>query len=53
MKKEAKIRPFWYTDVWVFPKLITIITTFDQQGRLNAAPYSHIMQCQLRPQALK
>ena len=44
MKKEAKIRPFWYTDVWVFPKLITIITTFDRQGRLNAAPYSHIMQ---------
>ncbi len=44
MKKEAKIRPFWYTDVWVFPKLITIITTYDKQGRLNAAPYSHIMQ---------
>ncbi len=44
MKKEARIRPFWYTDVWVFPKLITIITTFDKQGRLNAGPYSHIMQ---------
>lgn len=44
MKKEAKIRPFWYSDVWLFPKLITIITTLDKQGRINAAPYSHIMQ---------
>ncbi|RMF94892.1 MAG: hypothetical protein D6727_11965 [Gammaproteobacteria bacterium] len=44
MKKEAKIRPFWYSDVWLFPKLITIITTLDEQGRVNAAPYSHIMQ---------
>jgi flavin reductase (DIM6/NTAB) family NADH-FMN oxidoreductase RutF len=43
-KKEAKIRPFWYSDVWLFPKLITVITTLDQQGRVNAAPYSHIMQ---------
>lgn len=44
MKKEAKIRPFWYSDVWLFPKLITVITTLDRQGRVNAAPYSHIMQ---------
>lgn len=44
MKKEVKIRPFWYSDIWLFPKLITIITTYDEQGRLNAAPYSHIMQ---------
>lgn len=44
MKKEAKIRPFWYSDVWLFPKLITIITTLDKKGRINAAPYSHIMQ---------
>jgi flavin reductase (DIM6/NTAB) family NADH-FMN oxidoreductase RutF len=44
MKKEAKIRPFWYSDVWLFPKLITVITTLDAAGRLNAAPYSHIMQ---------
>lgn len=44
MKKEAKIRPFWYSDVWLFPKLITVITTLDEQGRVNAAPYSHIMQ---------
>jgi flavin reductase (DIM6/NTAB) family NADH-FMN oxidoreductase RutF len=44
MKKEVKIRPFWYSDVWLFPKLITVITTLDAQGRVNAAPYSHIMQ---------
>ncbi len=44
MKKEIKIRPFWYSDIWLFPKLITIITTLDKQGRINAAPYSHIMQ---------
>lgn len=44
VKKEAKIRPFWYSDVWLFPKLITIITSLDEQGRVNAAPYSHIMQ---------
>lgn len=44
MKKEAKIRPFWYSDVWLFPKLITIITSLDKDGRINAAPYSHIMQ---------
>jgi flavin reductase (DIM6/NTAB) family NADH-FMN oxidoreductase RutF len=44
MKKEAKIRPFWYSDVWLFPKLITIITSLDKDGKVNAAPYSHIMQ---------
>jgi flavin reductase (DIM6/NTAB) family NADH-FMN oxidoreductase RutF len=49
MKKEAKIRPFWYSDVWLFPKLITIITTLDKEGRVNAAPYSHIMQFDVMP----
>ncbi|MBL8628442.1 MAG: flavin reductase [Rhodospirillaceae bacterium] len=44
MKKEIKIKPFWYSDVWLFPKLVTVITTLDKQGRINAAPYSHIMQ---------
>lgn len=49
MKKEAKIRPFWYSDIWLFPKIITIITTLDEQGRINAAPYSHIMQYDVMP----
>ena len=44
MKKEIKIRPFWYSDVWIWPKLITIITTLDKKGVVNAGPYSHIMQ---------
>jgi len=43
-KEEIKVRPFWYSDIWVFPKLITIITSLDEEGRVNAAPYSHIMQ---------
>jgi flavin reductase (DIM6/NTAB) family NADH-FMN oxidoreductase RutF len=44
MKKEVKIRPFWYSDIWLFPKLITVVTTLDAKGGVNAAPYSHIMQ---------
>ena len=43
-KKEVPIRPFWYSDAWLFPKLVTVVTTLDAEGRLNAAPYSHIMQ---------
>ena len=43
-KEEIRIRPFWYSDIWIFPKLITIITSLDKEGRVNAAPYSHIMQ---------
>ena len=43
-KEEIKIRPFWYSDIWLFPKLITVITTLDKNGKINAAPYSHIMQ---------
>lgn len=49
MKKEAKIKPFWYSDIWLFPKIITIITTLDENGKLNAAPYSHIMQYDVMP----
>lgn len=49
MKKEAKIKPFWYSDIWLFPKIITIITTLDKDGRGNAAPYSHIMQYDVMP----
>lgn len=44
MHKDVKVRPFWYSDVFVFPKLVTIVTTLDVEGRVNAAPYSHIMQ---------
>jgi len=44
VKQEIQIRPFWYSDAWLFPKLVTVVTTLDAEGRLNAAPYSHIMQ---------
>ena len=43
-KEEIKIKPFWYSDIWIFPKMITIITSMDKEGNINAAPYSHIMQ---------
>lgn len=43
-KEEIRIRPFWYSDIWLFPKMITVITSLDKEGRVNAAPYSHIMQ---------
>jgi flavin reductase (DIM6/NTAB) family NADH-FMN oxidoreductase RutF len=43
-KRVVKVRPFWYSDIFVFPKLITVITSYDREGRLNAAPYSFIMQ---------
>lgn len=43
-KEEVRIRPFWYSDFFIFPKLITIVTTLDKHGRVNAGPYSHIMQ---------
>ena len=28
-KEEIKIRPFWYSDIWIFPKLINVITTLE------------------------
>jgi hypothetical protein len=39
IRAEIKIKPFWYSDFWLFPKLVTIVTTLDVNGRLNAAPY--------------
>ncbi len=43
-KEEVRVRPFWYSDYFIFPKLITIVTTLDKHGRVNAGAYSHIMQ---------
>jgi flavin reductase (DIM6/NTAB) family NADH-FMN oxidoreductase RutF len=39
-KKSIPVKAFWFSDVLVIPKLVTIITTIDEQGRVNAAPYS-------------
>lgn len=44
MHTDVKIKPFWYSDTFVFPKLITIVTTLNTEGKVNAGPYSHIMQ---------
>jgi flavin reductase (DIM6/NTAB) family NADH-FMN oxidoreductase RutF len=44
MKKTVPIKPFWYADVVVFPKLVTIVTTVNKEGIVNAAPYSAFMQ---------
>jgi len=43
MKKSIPIKPFWYSDVLVFPKAVTVITTKNREGVLNAAPYSYFM----------
>ena len=40
MKKSVPIKPFWYADVVVFPKIVTVITTINKEGIVNAAPYS-------------
>jgi len=40
MKKSIPIKPFWYSDILVIPKVVTIITTVNKQGIVNAAPYS-------------
>jgi len=44
MKKSVPIKPFWYADVVVFPKMVTIITTVNKEGVVNAAPYAFFMQ---------
>ena len=44
MKKAVPTKPFWYADVVVLPKLITIITTIDKKGKVNVAPYSQFIQ---------
>ncbi len=41
MKKSIPIKPFWYADVVVLPKLVTIITTVNKEGIVNAAPYAY------------
>jgi flavin reductase (DIM6/NTAB) family NADH-FMN oxidoreductase RutF len=43
MKKTVPIKPFWYADVVVFPKVVTIITTLDEKGVVNAAPYAYFI----------
>lgn len=39
-KKSVGVKTFWYTDILVMPKLVTIVTTINGDGIVNAAPYS-------------
>ncbi|MCX5904766.1 MAG: flavin reductase [Proteobacteria bacterium] len=55
MKKIIPIKPFWYSDILVIPKVVTIITTVNKQGIVNAAPYSLLVPYDImhnRPQVL-
>jgi flavin reductase (DIM6/NTAB) family NADH-FMN oxidoreductase RutF len=54
-KKSIPVKAFWFSDVVVIPKLVTVITTLDEQGRVNAAPYSLATTCNVgkkQPQIL-
>ena len=54
-KKTIPIKPFWYSDILVIPKVVTIITTVNKQGIVNAAPYSLFVPYDImhnRPQVL-
>ena len=44
MKKTVPIKQFWYSDIVVFPKMVTIITTVNEAGDINAAPYAYFIQ---------
>jgi len=44
LKKIIPMKTFWYADKVVFPRLVTIITTVDKHGNVNAAPYSFFIQ---------
>jgi flavin reductase (DIM6/NTAB) family NADH-FMN oxidoreductase RutF len=39
-KRCVDIKMFWYSDILVMPKFVTIITTVNNKGVVNAAPYS-------------
>jgi flavin reductase (DIM6/NTAB) family NADH-FMN oxidoreductase RutF len=55
MKKSIPIKPFWYSDILVIPKAVTILTTMNSKGVVNAAPYSLFLPYDVmhrRPQVL-
>ena len=39
-KASIDVKMFWYTHIVIIPKFVTIITTVDKGGIINAAPYS-------------
>ena len=42
-KKKVPIKAFWYSDTMVIPMSVTIITTVNKDGVVNAAPYSLVL----------
>ena len=41
MKKSIPIKQFWYSDVVVFPKIVTIITTVNEAGDRSTQHPTH------------
>jgi flavin reductase (DIM6/NTAB) family NADH-FMN oxidoreductase RutF len=39
-KTSIDVKMFWYTHILVIPKFVSIVTTIDKAGAINAAPYS-------------
>jgi len=39
-KTSIDAKMFWYTHILVIPKFVSIVTTIDKGGMINAAPYS-------------
>jgi len=39
-KTSIDVKMFWYTHILVIPKFVSIVTTIDKGGKINAAPYS-------------
>ena len=39
-KTSIDVKMFWYTHILVIPKFVSIVTTLDTGGKINAAPYS-------------
>lgn len=39
-KTRIDVKMFWYTHILVLPKFVSIVTTIDKEGKINAAPYS-------------
>lgn len=39
-KTSIDIKMFWHTHILILPKFVSIITTTDREGNINAAPYS-------------
>jgi flavin reductase (DIM6/NTAB) family NADH-FMN oxidoreductase RutF len=48
LKKSIPLKPFWYSDALVIPKVVTIITAVNLQGVVNAAPYSLFVPYDIR-----